>query len=122
MRQGSALSFSLSNLASTVEPRGSGAAMSPFTHNPSPRLAADWAGPGRASPASSELPLRVRCQLQSQRVCLIRDKGEIFFFFSYMEAPGFSRWLSLLSSVNESGLTFLLVRVIRRLVNLTPLC
>lgn len=37
-------------LASTVQPRGSGAAMSPFSHDPSPRLAGDHPGPGPSSP------------------------------------------------------------------------
>lgn len=62
MRQSSALSFCPSNLASTVEPRGSGAAMSPFPLNPSPQWAADRPGLGLLPP---ELPLRARCQLQS---------------------------------------------------------
>lgn len=48
------LSLSPSNLAPIVEPRGSGAAMSPFPDNPSPRLAADRPGLGLPPP---ELPL-----------------------------------------------------------------
>lgn len=55
----------LSNLASTVKPRGSGAAMSPFPYNPSPWLHS--LPPAWSSPS-------VRCQLQSQRF-LKRPKG-----------------------------------------------
>lgn len=57
-RWGAALLF-LSNLAPAVESRrglrGSGAAMSPFPHNPSPRLAADRLWLGLCPPLS---PLR----------------------------------------------------------------
>ena len=59
--------------------------MSPFPHNPSPRLAADRPGLGLLP---VELPLSVRCQLQSPPFLLTslgrpplrdQDKGEIFF-------------------------------------------
>ncbi len=78
------LSFFPSNLASNVEPRGSGNAMSPFPHNPSPLLAADGPGLGLLLP---ELHPRARCQLQSTP-SLLTSQGRPNFWDKRQE--GFS--------------------------------
>lgn len=95
----------------TNDPRlssgGSGAAMSPFPHNPSLRFAADRPGLGLIPP---ELPLSVRCQFQSELFLpsflgqtSLRDRDQDTVPAEIV------RIFMVVSSANELRLTLLLV-------------
>lgn len=120
MRQPSALSFSFSLSPALIwlplqSQRGSGAAMSPFPHNPSPRLAADRPGAGPRPPGASserEVPASIATIFQGPA----RGKRQEREGREEQDSP------SSASGVNESGLTSLLLQIRHRLVNLTALC